>query len=323
MRDRRNQYDVSNTVKVTDPSAVAHAICELYTAAYPETKSPETITLLKRVVSDFARLFRGDFPGYYGCDTLYHDLQHTMDMTLANARLLSGHEQSADPSEQLGEKRFLIGIITALFHDSGYIRRHGEDQCENGAEYTLTHVTRSAHFLREYLPTLGLGDYTAITDQLVHYTGYEIQIEEIQIDDEKYRTVGKMLGTADLIAQMSDRCYLEKCRDRLYPEFVLGGIARTTNERGEEVVLYESAEDLLKKTPSFYEQHAKQRLNDAFSGVYRYIETVFNGKNPYFESIDDNLSHLKQMLDKDSLHLIRRRPPFTRGLSLFPMLRVV
>ena len=26
-----------------------------------------------------------------------------------------------------------------------------------------------------------------------------------------------------------DRCYPEKCRDRLYPEFVAGGIARKRN----------------------------------------------------------------------------------------------
>ena len=37
--------------------------------------------------------------------------------------------------------------------------------------------------------------------------------------------LGHLLGTADMIAQMADRCYLEKCRDRLYPEFVLGGVA--------------------------------------------------------------------------------------------------
>jgi hypothetical protein len=40
-----------------------------------------------------------------------------------------------------------------------------------------------------------------------------------------FRRLGNMLGTADIIAQMADRCYLEKCRDRLFPEFVAGGLA--------------------------------------------------------------------------------------------------
>ena len=55
----------------------------------------------------------------------------------------------------------------------------------------------------------------------MHYTGYERPAETIRIDDTLLRRVGQMLGTADILAQMSDRCYLEKCRDRLYPEFVL------------------------------------------------------------------------------------------------------
>ena len=50
--------------------------------------------------------------------------------------------------------------------------------------------------------------------------------------DPRDRKLGHLLGTADLIAQMADRCYLEKCRDRLYPEFVLGGIAAATGTDG-------------------------------------------------------------------------------------------
>ena len=48
---------------------------------------------------------------------------------------------------------------------------------------------------------------------------------EAQVADRRDITVGHLLGTADMIAQMADRCYLEKCRDRLYAEFVLGGVA--------------------------------------------------------------------------------------------------
>ena len=39
---------------------------------------------------DFERLFTGRYPGYLGCDTTYHDMQHTLDMTLALARLVAG-----------------------------------------------------------------------------------------------------------------------------------------------------------------------------------------------------------------------------------------
>jgi len=70
-----------------------------------------------------------------------------------------------------------------------------------------------------------------VATQIVHFTGYELKSIQIRLDDR--RPQGRSpLGTADMTAQMADRCYLEKCRDRLYPEFVLGGIAVSTVMRG-------------------------------------------------------------------------------------------
>ena len=86
-------------------------------------------------------------------------------------------------------------------------------------------IARLRH-LRRYLPRIGLKRYATAGAILVHYTGYERPAESIPLNDTLLRRVGHMLGTADIIAQMSDRCYLEKCRDRLYPEFVLGGLAQ-------------------------------------------------------------------------------------------------
>ena len=67
------------------------------------------------------------------------------------------------------------------------------------------------------------------------------------------------LGTADMLAQMADRCYLEKCRDRLYAEFVLGGIA-TTRSRDGVATMYGSGLDLLRKTPGFIDNTLDGRL---------------------------------------------------------------
>ena len=80
------------------------------------------------------------------------------------------------------------------------------------------------------------------------------------MDDPVLRRIGEILGTADIIAQMSDRCYLEKCHDRLYPEFVLGGIARRKRPDGQIKVIYKSGKDLLSKTPAFY-VNAMKRLS--------------------------------------------------------------
>ena len=85
----------------------------------------------------------------------------------------------------------------------------------------------AARFLEEYLPELGLGAWVPIATEIIHFTGYEVPFARIeqQVSDPRDIMVGHLLGTADMIAQIADRCYLEKCRDRLYAEFVLGGVA--------------------------------------------------------------------------------------------------
>ena len=113
-QDRRNDFDVTNTVQVSDPTAVRNAVHELYASTFPGA-SFDKIWL---AFHDFERLFAGDFPGYLGCDTTYHDMQHTLDMTLALARLVAGYERSVDEDERLGPERARMAIITSLFHES-------------------------------------------------------------------------------------------------------------------------------------------------------------------------------------------------------------
>ena len=148
-----------------------------------------------------------------------------------------------------------LGLVAALFHDAGYIRRTDESRRLNGAEFTLWHVSRSADFLRAYLPRLGHEDLADTAARLVHFTGYEINIEDIELDDPRDNLLGYLLGTADLIAQMADRCYLEKCRDRLYSEFVLAGVAVSESGPGEQNIVYASGIDLLKKTPGLFRKY--------------------------------------------------------------------
>jgi hypothetical protein len=309
-QDRRSDYDVTNTVQVSNPVAVRDAVHDLFTDAYPGASFDK----LWLAFYDFARLFTGQYPGYRGCDTTYHDMQHTLDMTLALARLVVGYERSVDPADRLGAHRAQMVIITSLFHDSGYIRHKERDKdFENGAEFTLYHVSRSADFLRRYLPELGLSQDVAVSSMIVHYTGYELDLDKIELEDPRDAICGHLLGTADLVAQMADRCYLEKCRDRLYNEFVVGGIAIENARPGEYVVRYESGIDLLKKTPMFYQQISKDRLQLKFNRAYRYFEVVFDGKNPYVEAIKRNLTHLVTVLKSAQWHLLRRRPPYFLG----------
>jgi hypothetical protein len=305
MQYRRSDYDVTNTVQVSSVAAVRRAVEELYSQTWPSG----SVEKLGTAFGDFERLFTGQFPGYLGCDTVYHDVQHSLDDTLAMARLLAGHDRTHSPDLRLGADRALMGLVVALFHDAGYIRQTDDAQHRNGAEFTRTHVGRSAQFLARYLPTLGMGEWVPVAMQIVHFTGYEVPFDQIRLDDPLDRKVGHLVGTADMIAQMADRCYLEKCRDRLYPEFVLGGIAVSRADDGTLKVLYGSGLDILRRTPEFAAETMRTRLDGEFAGAYRNAEALYGGRNPYMEAIEASLAHLAKVLETQRWHMLRREPP--------------
>jgi hypothetical protein len=302
MQDRLNQNDVSNRVDVEDPSRVRDAVLSLLAARYPGAD----LAPLARGFADVAALFEGSFSGYLACDTLYHDVRHTLDMSLAMARLIDGHERSCAPAERLGARRAILGVLIALLHDSGYLKRASEAHVENGAVFTKVHVSRSADFISAYLPQLDFGAEAPLAARLVHFTGYEMDIDDIRVDDSRDRMVGFLVGTADLIGQMSDRMYLEKCREFLYREFVWAGIARETLPDGREVVRYASPEDLIIKTPGFYEYVARTRMERKLGAVDRFAASHFDGPNLYQSEIDRNMNFLRQVIETANFDRLRR-----------------
>lgn len=302
MQVRRNDFDVTNRIQTTDPAAVQREIARLFRLLYPGAAHGAMDTAF----TDMARLYRGDYPGYLACDTSYHDVQHVLDVTLAMARLMDGYERSRRDTPALGVRLFQLGIVTALFHDMGYVRSTSDTSAKNGAEYTVNHVSRGAAFLAQYLPQLGMAEMSVAGAELVHFTGFEKRVGDILIQDPLLRMLGSLLGSADIIAQMSDRCYLEKCRDRLYPEFVAGGIAVKDTERGQEVV-FQSGDDLVRKTPAFFDT-AVNRLEYDLGGAYNYAAMHFGGFNLYMHAATKNVHFAKQISSSNTYEL-RRSPP--------------
>jgi len=305
-QERRSDFDVTNTVRVSSVEDTRRAVRELFEAEF-RTEAFDPVWL---AFHDFERLYAGRHPDYHAVDTSYHDIQHTLDMTLALARLIVGHERSVDARDRLGADRTRFAIVAALFHDAGYLRHRERDRdAANGAVFTTTHVTRSGAFLERYLPEVGLGHFSPVVSRVVHFTGYEVPLEEIELDDTRDTMVGHLLGTADLLAQMADRCYLEKCRDRLYPEFVLGEVAVNIEATGSHA-LYQSGRDLLQKTVDFYQKSAQARLEKGFNRAYRFIEAVFeDGGNPYIRFIRKNIAFLERIRQSGDWNVLRRRPP--------------
>ncbi|HVJ12067.1 MAG TPA: HD domain-containing protein [Burkholderiales bacterium] len=295
---RRSDHDVADSVRTTDPTAVAAEVIRLARRLYPDAPTPA----LERAFTDAGRMYRGEHRDYRPCDTEYHDIQHVLDVTLAMARLMDGYQRGGrNGYPALGKELFLVGILAALFHDFGYLRRRNDRKHRNGAEYTLIHVSRGATFLRGYLRDLGVSENLAgAASTLVNFTGYERAVDTIRLPDEALRRTGLMLGTADIIAQMSDRCYLEKCRDRLYPEFVLGKLGG-----------FSSAEDLVLKTPRFYEG-ACRRLDDKLGRSYEYAARHFGGPNLYLDEMRKNIDYAQQVAKSGEVsQRLRRRPPKT------------
>ncbi len=301
---RRNDYDVTDQVNTTEPASVNDEVNRIFCELYPDASTH----VLNRGFRDLTRLQRGDYPGYHACDTSYHNLQHSLDVTLAMARLMDGYERTRNRSAELGARLFRFGIVTALFHDIGYLRKVNDTRHKNGAEYTLKHVTRGAKFLENYMNRIGMAELAPIASQLIHFTGYEKPIAKIDVPNLSFRLLGNMLGTADIIAQMADRCYLEKCRDRLYPEFVEGGLAARDESDRRSSVMFRSVGDLMVKTPHFYKT-ATVRLNDQLGSAHGYAGKHFGGQNLYFDEIEKNMQYASAVAEQGDLTLLRREPP--------------
>ncbi|HUK04968.1 MAG TPA: hypothetical protein VLV90_07800 [Burkholderiales bacterium] len=310
---RRNDHDVTDRIRTTDLKQVSGEVMRLYKGLYNGTAGGA----IGRGFADIGRLYAGEHPDYEPCDTEYHDIQHVLDVTLAMARLMDGYERNRNGYPALPAAGFSLGVVSALFHDFGYLRRRTDRRHRYGAEYTLTHVSRGSRHLRRYLPRIGLRRYAASGAALVHYTGYERPVETIRLSDTLLRRVGQMLGTADIIAQMSDRCYLEKCRDRLYPEFVLGGLARRRLPGGRTQVVFSSGDDLVRKTPGFYLTAAK-RLDLQLARAYEYAGRHFKGQNLYLEEMQKNVRYAKAVGEAPTSATLRRAPPRTLRAGVEP-----
>jgi hypothetical protein len=243
------------------------------------------ITLVEMLHAGVERLFRGEYPGFRPCNTEYHDLQHTMDTLLAMARLMHG---ASTQGVVLSERGVILGLASALFHDTGYIQ-YMNDATGTGAKYTLIHISRSIEFAGRYLREHGRSEEDAVfCGNCLFCTGFSTKIEEIPFQSEEERLAGWMLGSADLLGQMADRTYLEKLLF-LFREFQEGNIPGFGSER-----------DLLQNTLGFYHT-TKRKLADELGNIQRYMRPHFAARwnldiDLYDDSIRRNMEYLEWMI---------------------------
>jgi len=232
-------------------------------------------------------LYKGNYEGYRACNTGFHDLRHATDTFLAMARLLHGAVLAGN---SLTADEVTLGLITALLHDTGYIQE-GHDKAGTGAKYTAIHVPRSMDFLKRHSSMYQLSESEAAAGQkIILCTDLSVDVDAISFPSPKTELLGKMLGTADLLAQMADRNYLEKIL-LLYYEF-----------REARVGDYKDELDLLKKTAGFYEFIAV-RLKDALDDTTRFMPAHFVSRwsiqaDLYQEAIYRQKQYLLQLLSR-------------------------
>jgi len=235
------------------------------------------------------KLFHGKFRGYRACNTSYHDLSHTMDAFLAVSRLIHGYNLKETPLPA-GTAANLLNA--ALLHDTGYIQEDW-DVDGTGAKYTESHVERSVDFINENHEHFGIFDSDLdLIIQLIKCTGLNAVISETDFDSHGSFISGCILGTADLLGQMSDRAYLEKLLF-LYREFREAGIGD-----------YATEFDILEKTVGFYDITLK-RLKGPLQSVFIHAKAHFRDRhsideNLYMDAIDRHIEYLHRIVEDDS-----------------------
>lgn len=278
---QKNIPNLYALIDMNDPDAIMAEVRNVSLSVNPQVD----LEPIDSAYQDVLRLFTGSFPGYQGCNTAYHDIFHTLDVLLASARLVHG---AATTGIAFSVDDINHILLAALMHDTGYIQRQSESS-GTGAQFTAIHIERSIEFVSSYFRNHARieVDLEAMA-QILHCTGLTTKIDAIAFRSEQTRLLGFILGTGDLLGQMSDRYYIEKL-PILYEEFQEGDIPG-----------FSSDVDLMRGTPDFYAM-SKQRFTNILGGANRFMKNHFRARwgidcDLYTLSIERNLEFLQSVV---------------------------
>lgn len=257
---------------------------------YQNNYSESDIERIERVFYDTINLFMGKMEGYYKCDTKYHDLEHTLETTRVTAKIINNWNKSGQ-LPTVSKRFFELGIIAALLHDTGYIREHGDIE-GNGAKYTFIHEERSIEFAKKYMASIQYSkEAINSVENMITCTMLNVNLSKIKFSCEEERIVGFSLGTADLAGQMAANDYIKKLH-HLFEEFKEGyQFEGTDNLKKKGVIIFESADGLIRNMPDFYENVVQNHFKEMGS-MYKFLE------HDLLMSIAENVKFIKYHYDK-------------------------
>ena len=279
----RNQ--LSTLVDMASPAAVYNEVAHILQLINPDLN----ISPVDSAFRFTQELYEGCYPDYKACNTPYHDYRHITDTFLAMARLLHGAHLSG---KNFSERQIVLGVISALLHDTGMLQETHDSE-GTGAKFTQDHVKLSMDFMEKHADRLQFaGQEVADLREMILCTDLMAEIPTINFSTPQIELLGKMLGTADLIAQMADRTYLEKLLF-LYHEFKEAQMGDFKNEI-----------DFLRQTLNFYEI-SEHRFDKILDNTNRYMVPHFKERwdipiDLYVESLTRQRTYLKKILADDS-----------------------
>lgn len=287
---------------ISDPGQIETEVRRVSGHIFPGCDFSE----ISSTLGDIERVYRGEYPGYRESNASYHDLPHTLAVFLAAARLAHGVHLSG---VLFSWNCFTIVLHAALFHDIGYIQEESDLE-GTGAKYTKVHVRRGIDFMRSYLGKRGYSQgYLEACTRIIEYTDLSFDPARGSGLNSEVRTMGRILGSADLMAQMADEWYLPKL-PALYEEFVEGGVAGFSSEY-----------DMLCKTSAFAD-YVRNRLSGVLGGVSTLVRLHFRERwgideDLYNFFMERNIRELEDILSRygSDYHKALENLSLQKGLS--------
>ena len=206
-------------------------------------------------------------------DALYHNVEHTMLVTLAGYDIMQGRALLI-PTDATD---FAHLIFACLFHDIGYVRGILEDDSADGyvidakggktklprgasdAALIAHHVDRSKLFVMDRFATSKFVDAARIA-RAIEFTRFPPREADDQGSEE-----GLLVRAADLIGQLGDPHYLRKA-NALFYEFEEVGMNRQLG--------YTSPADLTELYPQFYWKSISPHIRTAI----KYLNVTSSGR---------------------------------------------
>ena len=207
-------------------------------------------------------------------DALYHNVEHTMLVTLAGHDIMKGRALLVPtlPSD------YAHLIVSCLMHDIGYVRGilkgDGPDgyvidasgrkarlpRGSSDAALLPYHVDRSKLFVMEHIATSDVLDAARIA-RAIEFTRFPTSAEA----DDEGNEEGSLLRAADFIGQLGDPHYLRKA-NALYYEFDELSMSKQLG--------YASPADLVDLYPQFYQSNVFPHIQPAI----RYLNVTSSGR---------------------------------------------